>query len=405
MKLSALTPDTRNANKGTARGRKLVRESLERYGAGRSILIDKSGNVIAGNKTVEGAKAAGLQDVQIVKTDGTKLIAVQRTDLDINDKKARELAIADNRASEVGLEWDVNVLKDFKAEDVDLSPFWDQRELVSFWANTGGDDAPEPKLDQAAELQRKWGTKTGQLWLIGRHRLLCGDSTQEADVARLWANVPESALPTLMVTDPPYGVEYDPKWRERYDKFERHATGKVANDDRCDWKEAWALFPGTVAYVWCASLHIHQVATSLEESGFALRASIIWVKQHFVFSQGHYHWQHEPCWYAVRNGGTAKWAGDRKQTTVWAIDNLNPMGGNATEVPTGHGTQKPVECMKRPMLNHAGNVYDPFLGSGTTVCAAEQVGRACFAIEIEPKYIAVTLERLSDMGLQPKLAA
>ena len=111
MKLSALTPDTRNANRGTDRGRKLVRESLKRYGAGRSILIDKSGNVIAGNKTLEGAKAVGLEDVQIVKSDGTRLVAVQRTDLDINDKAARELAIADNRASELGLEWDPDILK------------------------------------------------------------------------------------------------------------------------------------------------------------------------------------------------------------------------------------------------------------------------------------------------------
>lgn len=132
MKLSALTPDARNANKGTDRGRKLVKESLRRYGAGRSILIDKSGNIIAGNKTAEAAGAVGMENVQIVKSDGTKLVAVQRTDLDINDKAARELAIADNRASEVGLEWDLEVLKEFEAEDVDLSPFFDEKELVSF---------------------------------------------------------------------------------------------------------------------------------------------------------------------------------------------------------------------------------------------------------------------------------
>jgi sporulation protein YlmC with PRC-barrel domain len=131
LKLSALTPDTRNANKGTDRGRKVVRESLRKYGAGRSILLDKSGNIIAGNKTVEGAKAIGLEDVQIVKTDGTKLVAVQRTDLDINDPKARELAIADNRASELGLEWDTKVLEELAAEQVDLSPFWNERELDS----------------------------------------------------------------------------------------------------------------------------------------------------------------------------------------------------------------------------------------------------------------------------------
>ena len=149
----------------------MVRESLKRYGAGRSILIDKWGNVIAGNKTLEGAKAVGLEDCQVVKSDGTKLIAVQRTDLDINDKAARELAIADNRASELGLEWDADVLKALETEvDVDLSPFWDERELVQFWAKTDG-EAPEPKMDQAAELQREWKTERGQVWQIGRHRL------------------------------------------------------------------------------------------------------------------------------------------------------------------------------------------------------------------------------------------
>jgi sporulation protein YlmC with PRC-barrel domain len=202
MKLASLKPDTRNANRGTDRGRKLVRESLKRYGAGRSILIDKSGNIIAGNKTAEGAKAVGLGDVQIVKSDGSKLIAVQRTDLDINDKAARELAIADNRASEVGLEWDPEVLKSLETEDVDIEQFFDERELVQFWAKTGDTEAPEPKIDQAAELQQKWGTELGQLWLIGRHRLLCGDATNEKDHAKVLQGEEVAAV----VCDPPYGV-------------------------------------------------------------------------------------------------------------------------------------------------------------------------------------------------------
>jgi len=138
VKLADLTPDTRNANKGTPRGRKLVRESLQRYGAGRSILLDVNGAIIAGNKTVEAAKAVGMEDVQIVKSDGSRLIAVQRTDLNIDDKAARELAIADNRASELGLEWDTEVLKELEREDIDLSPFWDERELVTFFARPGG---------------------------------------------------------------------------------------------------------------------------------------------------------------------------------------------------------------------------------------------------------------------------
>jgi sporulation protein YlmC with PRC-barrel domain len=153
MKLADLTLDTRNANKGTVRGRKLVRESLERYGAGRSILLDVNGAIIAGNKTVEAAKAVGMQDVQIVKSDGSRLIAVQRTDLNIDDKAARELAIADNRASELGLEWDTEVLKEFEHEDIDLSPFWDERELVGVIGNFAPVDvAFQARLDKKSPI-------------------------------------------------------------------------------------------------------------------------------------------------------------------------------------------------------------------------------------------------------------
>lgn len=184
----------------------------------------------------------------------------------------------------------------------------------------------------------------------------------------------------------------------------KHVAGTLLpNDDRANWAEAWGLFPGDVCYVWCASLHLHEVAESLISSKFELRASIIWNKQHFAISQGAYHWKHEPCWYAVREGKKAHWIGDRTQTTVWDISSLNPAGRK--EKRFAHGTQKPVDCMRRPIANHAGDVYDPFLGSGTTMCAAETTKRICYGIDIEPKYIAVTLERLSDMGLKPKLAA
>ncbi len=200
-----------------------------------------------------------------------------------------------------------------------------------------------------------------------------------------------------MVTDPPYGVNYDPKWRERYDNFKRHATGAVQNDDRADWSEAYSLFPGNIAYVWHGGLHSSVVAKNLEDCGFALRAQIVWRKQHFVFGRGDYHWQHEPCWYAVK--GTGSWQGDRKQTTIWDIENLNPMGGNKTEKATGHGTQKPVECMRRPILNHTNPgqcVYDPFLGSGTTIIAAESAGRVCFGMEIDPVYVDVAVKRWQE---------
>ena len=123
-----------------------------------------------------------------------------------------------------------------------------------------------------------------------------------------------------MVTDPPYGVSYDPAWRKRAGvNLNPRKLGKVANDDRADWREAWALFPGSVAYVWHAGLHTSEVKQSLEASGFEMRAQIIWAKDRFALSRGHYHWQHEPCWYAVRGTSGAHWSGDRKQSTLWTI--------------------------------------------------------------------------------------
>ena len=209
--------------------------------------------------------------------------------------------------------------------------------------------------------------------------------------------------PLLMVTDPPYGVEYDATWREEYDDFQRHSVGKVVNDDRANWLEAYQLFQGDVAYVWNASLRCVPVGHDLIEAGFELRYQLIWRKQHFVFSRGHYHWQHEPCWYVVRKGTTANFVGTRDQSTIWDIPNLNrPSGSNSEEV-TGHGTQKPVECMARPIRNHdAAIVYDPFGGSGTTMVACEQLGRQCRMIEISEKYCAVILQRMSDIGLTPQ---
>jgi DNA modification methylase len=144
--------------------------------------------------------------------------------------------------------------------------------------------------------------------------------------------------PHLMVTDPPYGVEYDPTWRHRAGVNRSARVGKVCNDEKADWREAWALFPGTIAYIWHGALHATTVADSLTREGFTIRAQIIWAKERLVIGRGDYHWQHEPCWYAVRKKGN--WTGDRKQTTLWTV----PSGDQDTE--TFHGTQKPVECMK-----------------------------------------------------------
>jgi len=291
-------------------------------------------------------------------------------------------------------DWDMDALAlefgDLKALDFDLTMTgFNSREIdaLTLEPNAAEDDAPPLPADPV--------TKPGDLYLLGPHRLLCGDSTSATDVARLMGD----CKPFLMVTDPPYGVEYDANWRNEALAGKPRADGKIGggagaigkvlNDSQADWREAWALFSGNVAYVWHGAVQAGIVAESLNVNGFDMRMQIIWAKSHFVIGRGHYHPQHEPCWYAVRKSATANWVSDRKQTTLWQID--KPMKSE-----TGHSTQKPVECMRRPILHHtkAGDeVYDPFLGSGTTLVAAELTGRVCYGLELDPGYCDVIVAR------------
>jgi DNA modification methylase len=207
-----------------------------------------------------------------------------------------------------------------------------------------------------------------------------------------------------MVTDPPYGVQLDPEWRERAGLGKQRQTGTVPNDDRVDWRAAYRLFPGDVGYIWHSGVHAAEVAAGLEEMGFRIRAQIIWVKQHFALGRGDYHWQHEPAFYVIREGKSSHWSGDRKQSTVWEIANLNPFGGVRDEEATGHGAQKPVELMRRPILNNSQRgemIYDPFLSSGTTLIAAESARRICFGLEIDPRYTDLIVRRWQQFTGKP----
>lgn len=384
-----LKPDQRNARKHNARNIGMIEDALNEVGAARSIVIDEDGNILAGNGTVEAAAQAGIERVKVVEASGEEIVAVRRRGL--TEKQKRRLALFDNRTAELA-EWEIDVVREIVAEDAEaLKGMFGEDEFAQLLARNSAESTVdvEPQVDRRDELREKWGVKVGDLWLIGEHRLLCGDSTKAADVARLLGD----RKPVLMVTDPPYGVEYDAGWRVgalQGNKQVGTAVGKVTNDDRADWREAWALFPGDVAYVWHAGVASPVVADSLTACGFERRALIVWAKHQLVIGRGHYHHQHEPCWYCVRKGATGHWAGDRKQTTLWQID-------KPRKSETGHSTQKPVECMARPMRNHhSQEIYDPFCGSGTSIIAAEQLGRKCYAIEIEPGYVAVILQRYLD---------
>ena len=390
-----LTPDPRNARRHTPRNIGVIERSLNEVGAARSIVIDEDGVILAGNATTEAAQQAGITRVRVIEADGNELIAVQRRGLTPEQKV--KLALADNRAAELA-EWEPDVLAEIAAE-MDVSGLFRPDELAELAmlaepeAGAGGDEF-DTTPDEGGETR----AQLGDLWVIGgKHRLLVGDCTDPANVARLMGG----EKPFMMVTDPPYGVEYDPTWRDEaaakgFIAAAFRRGGKVENDDRVDWLDAWKLFAGDVVYCWHADRHASSVQASLEAAGFEVRSQIIWAKPRFVISRGHYHWQHEPCWYAVRKQSTANWTGDRSQSTLWEIGMMDD-----TEQ-SDHGTQKPLECMARPMRNHGNEgdlIFDPFLGSGTTLIAAHRTGRRCYGCELAPKYADVILRRAEAEGL------
>jgi DNA modification methylase len=260
-------------------------------------------------------------------------------------------------------------------------------------------------LDERDEFQARFRTAPGQLWQIGRHRIFCGDA-RETDS---WQRLEIPTEPRLLVTDPPYGVNYDPSWRTKL-KGQRGvtATGAVPNDDRADWREVFELANCDAAYVWHGGLHALESAEALIAAGYKLRSHIIWSKQHFAMSRGNYHWQHEECWYAVKKGCAANFIGDRRQGTTWNIRNQNAFGRSRNDKRTSHSTQKPLECMARPIRNHPNHslIIDPFLGSGTTMEAAERLGRTCYGIEKDPGYVGIALDRLQRViGQEPTLVS
>ena len=383
-----LIPHPRNPNKHDDKQIALLAKIIRNQGWRNPIVVsERSGFIVAGHGRLGAAKVLNVEKVPV--------------DLQAFTNEAEEYAhlIADNRIAELAeasKDELAGLIKELEGKiDLDLTGF-DAPSLAELLGEEEGNGADaEPQIDKAAELQAKWKTQTGQLWELGEHRLLCGDSTNAEDVER----VLDGDKPEIMVTDPPYGVEYDPTWRvERGVSNHTAKMGKVQNDDIADWTPAWQLFDGDVCYVYHGGAKAGIVQKSLEDSGFNIRAQIIWDKTKLVFGQGDYHWQHEPCWYGVREGKKGNRTKDRTQATVWQINTREDSGH-------GHGTQKPVECMARPIRNHVcTTVYEPFCGSGTTVIACENLERKCRAIEIDPGYVAVTLERFKEAtGKEPKL--
>ncbi|MCU9848948.1 site-specific DNA-methyltransferase [Defluviimonas sp. WL0024] len=372
--VAELVPYARNARTHSEAQVALIAGSIREYGFTNPVLVDGANGIIAGHGRVMAARQLGLATVPVIEL--AHLSAAQK----------RAYILADNRlALQAG--WDADLLAIEMGElselGIDLGALGFDAGEIDALLRSGEVD---PREEETPAPPAVPVSRSGDLWVLGRHRLICGDATDAATVERLLAGV----RPHLLASDPPYGVSYDPDWRNRAGASETKRVGKVLNDHRADWREAWALFPGDVAYVWHGALHATTVAESLAAVGFEVRSQIIWAKERLVLSRGHYHWQHEPCWYAVRAGGTGHWSGDRKQSTLWQIASRDQ------DTATVHGTQKPVECMRRPILNNSSPgqaVYEPFSGSGTTIIAAETTGRACYALELDPAYVDVAVLR------------
>lgn len=338
--------------------------------------------------------------VELAMREGQTEIPVKYVDLSPEDE-ALVLATLDPIGALATADSDAlaALLEDVTTQDESLlAMLEDLREENGIGLGAGGgltdpDDVPEPPEGLV--------TKPGDLWILGGHRLLCGDCTDEAAVRRLIA---ENA-PTLLVTDPPYGVELDMEWRDRAGHNEmapaersymkRAMGGKgISGDTKADWSAAFALVPSLkVAYVWHATSHMLEVASGLVAIGFDLRQQIVWVKTVAAMSRSAYHWKHEPCWYAVRKGATAGWIGGHDQTTVWEAASPKHIMSGSKEEKFDHPTQKPVELMTRSIGNHDGDVYEPFGGSGTTMIAAEMLGRRCCVMEVEPRYCDIIVTR------------
>lgn len=371
--LERLIPYARNARTHSDAQIAEIAGSIRTFGFSNPILVSEAGDIIAGHGRLAAARKLGLAEAPVVVLRG------------LTEFERRQLVLADNRIA-LNAGWDAEMLSlelaDLSGMGADLSSLgFTTKELSKALSRVDGGLTDEDEVPDVAEVAV---SQPGDIWQLGPHRVACGDSRDAGLVTALFAGT----LPQLMVTDPPYGVEYDPEWRHRRGVNKSARKGKIRNDEIADWTPTWDLFPGEIAYVWHGALRATIVAESLAKSRFSVRAQIIWAKERLVMSQGDYHWQHEPCWYAVRKKGN--WTGDRKQTTLWTI------GSGGQDAETKHATQKPVECMRRPMLNNSSPgqaIYEPFLGSGTTLIAAQSCGRVCFGAEIDPLFVDLAIRR------------
>ena len=363
--------------------RKIKQEQLDKLtthinedGYHQRIIVNTDYTIIGGHQRKKALLQAGYKPSDVIE-----VLLPERT---LQQQELDRINVRDNL--DFG-EFDFDILQEqFNLEE--LEEFGFDKEFLETLEPV---IIPSIDEDEIEQLPANPVSKLGDVYILGNHRLMCGDSTNPEHVSRLL----DGANPILMVTDPPYGVSYEPEWRKDAGLNNSQNMGKVLNDDRYDWSDAYSLFTGDVAYIWHPSKYTHKFAEHIENNGFDLINLIVWSKNRFVLSRGDYHHQHEPLWYGVKKGTNHNWQGKRDQSTIWEIDNY---AGGATDgqEQTGHGTQKPIECMLRPIMNNSKvgeGVYDPFGGSGTTLIAAQRSKRNCYMMELSPAYVDIIVQR------------
>ena len=400
--LGDLTPDANNANAHTERGSTMLSASVGKFGSREAGTVGRNGRIVGGNNRHETYADMDMTDIQIIKADPNVPVFLQYDDLDLTDPEnvARELSVALNRSAQVGIEFDPETLLQYSLAEVDLSDWFSTKELSDILtkASAGKDTKDESDyVSDADKLLDKWNVLPGQLWALGEHRIICGDSTDPEIVSRLM----RSERAVLCHTDPPYGVDYSAVVESR--ENQKVGGWTEIDGDELDDKALGDLVSGALSLtdaptllLWHSWRRVEVFLNAVRLCGWEPNAEIVWVKNALIFGRSDYQWRHETCIYAKREGSRRQ--DNRKETTVWEIDKI-----------TGalHPTQKPVELFEKGLANHTeiGEVsYDPFSGSGSHVLACENLHRRCRAVELLPKYVAVTLERWADLtGGEPEL--
>ena len=371
--IEKLVPYVNNARTHSPEQINKLRSSLREFGFINPVIIDRDFGVIAGHGRILAAKEEGIAEVPCVFADH------------LTEAQKKAYIIADNRmAMDAG--WDEELLRieieALQAEAFDLSlTGFDDKELSDLFKDDS--DVQEDDFDVDAELEKPTFSKTGDVWTLGRHRLICGDSTK-ADTFEVLMNGRKA---NLVVTDPPYNVNYE------------GTAGKIKNDNLADEKFYQFLFDAfsniekvmaddTSIYVFHADTEGLNFRKAFSDAGFYLSGCCIWKKPSLVLGRSPYQWQHEPCLYGWKKSGKHQWYSDRKQTTIWEFEK--------TKKNTDHPTMKPIPLLAYPIQNSSMSntlVLDPFGGSGSTLIACEQTDRDCYTIELDEKYCDVIVKR------------